>query len=143
MKYNFILKLSIGEMLDPEQYLNVLYDAGCDDATLSVHEDESLALNFTRESDSSENAILSAIADVKKAIPNAKLIEVIPSVELNTGTQFVIGSFDEFYENKFANSLKDDLVSTSPNSNKTTLFDKSDGIKIKVKSWKNSANIKS
>ncbi len=37
-----------------------------------------IALEFTRESETAEAALVSAVADVKRAIPTAKLIEVSP-----------------------------------------------------------------
>jgi hypothetical protein len=37
-----------------------------------------IALNFCRQAKSAENALLSALADVKKALPDAILIEAAP-----------------------------------------------------------------
>jgi hypothetical protein len=52
--------------------------AGCDDALVGVGQPGRIALNFSHEADSAQGAIFSALADVKKAIPGAKLIEVSP-----------------------------------------------------------------
>lgn len=78
MEYEFILTFALASEADPEQYLDALYKAGCDDAAVGIGKIGSIALDFTRESDSEENAVLSAIADVKKAIPGATLKKVTP-----------------------------------------------------------------
>ena len=52
-----------------------LYEAGCDDATLSVQFGR-MFLSFSREAPSLKDAILSAIRDVKKANIGAEVIRV-------------------------------------------------------------------
>lgn len=75
--YDFILKFDLPEKdADPEQFLDALYDAGCDDATIGVGQRGRISLNFIRQSTSAAEAISSAIVDVKKAIPEARLIEM-------------------------------------------------------------------
>jgi len=78
MDYDFVLTFALENDADPEQYLGTLYEAGCDDASVGIGKIGSIALDFPRESDSAEAAVKSAIADVKKAIPHAKLIKVVP-----------------------------------------------------------------
>jgi predicted DNA-binding transcriptional regulator AlpA len=55
-----------------------LGEAGCDDALVGIGQPGRIALKFTREAESAKNAIVSALEDVKKAIPSAKLIEAGP-----------------------------------------------------------------
>jgi hypothetical protein len=53
-------------------------EVGCYDALVGIGQPGRIALNFSREADSAQAAIVSALADVKKALPGAKLIEVGP-----------------------------------------------------------------
>ncbi|PCI45644.1 MAG: DNA-binding protein [Moraxellaceae bacterium] len=80
-EYEFVLRFQLPESDDqPEQYLDALYEAGCDDATVGVGLPGYIGLDFCREADSAEKAFASAITDVKSAIPNAKLTEVTPDL---------------------------------------------------------------
>jgi hypothetical protein len=79
--YEFILKYDLPEHAsDPEQYLDALYEAGCDDALIGIGLHGLLALDFTRKSTSALAAITSAMQDVKKAIPMSRLIEATPDL---------------------------------------------------------------
>ncbi|ADE11378.1 regulatory protein [Sideroxydans lithotrophicus] len=78
-EYDFELKFSLPSPdADPEQFVNALYEAGCDDATVGLGLKGRVALSFTREAPSAQDAVASAIADVTKAIPGAKMIEATP-----------------------------------------------------------------
>lgn len=78
-EYDFELKFSLPNTdADPEQILDALYEAGCDDAIVGLGIKGRVALNFTREALSAQAAVKSAIANVTKAIPGAKLIEATP-----------------------------------------------------------------
>ena len=81
LKFDFILrfKLPLADG-DPEVYLDDLYEAGCDDATVGIGLPGCVALNFCREASSAAQAIQSAIADVLTAIPEAELIEIGPDL---------------------------------------------------------------
>ncbi|MGO1463312.1 MAG: DNA-binding protein [Marinobacter sp.] len=57
-----------------------LFEAGCDDAIIGLGQKGRLALNFTRETVSAETAILSALRDVKQALPQTRLIEAAPDL---------------------------------------------------------------
>jgi predicted DNA-binding transcriptional regulator AlpA len=79
MEYEFTLQFK----LDPkdsnhDELVERLGAAGCDDAMVGLGVVGHLGLEFMREAASAEAAILSAIADVKKAIPGAHLVEVGP-----------------------------------------------------------------
>lgn len=78
-EFDFVLKFDLPDTeADPEKFINALYEAGCDDAAIGIGQHGRVALNFTREAASALEAVASAIADVKKAIPEAKLIEATP-----------------------------------------------------------------
>lgn len=80
-KYDFTLTFTLPDRsADPADYLDALYEAGCDDATVGVGKRGSIALEFTREAKSAEKAVQSAIAAVGKAIAGAELVEVKPDL---------------------------------------------------------------
>ena len=92
MEYEFILKFELPDAdIEAEQYLEALFEAGCDDATIGIGKKGAIALDFTREGKSADDAVLSAIENVKKAIPNAKLIEVSPDLVTPTEIASVVG----------------------------------------------------
>ena len=79
--YDFTLTFALGQSdSDPEAHLERLAKAGCDDALIGLGRDGRIALNFTREARSAYDAILSALSDVKQAIPDAQLIEASPDL---------------------------------------------------------------
>ncbi|WP_030072665.1 helix-turn-helix transcriptional regulator [Halomonas alkaliantarctica] len=80
MTYEFILKFAIPSDLDGEVLETSLYESGCDDALIGIGLKGRLALEFAREAASAQQAITSAMADVKRAIPDARLIEVGPDL---------------------------------------------------------------
>lgn len=78
-EFDFVLKFDLPDAeIDPEKFVDALYEAGCDDAIVGTGQRGRVALNFTREAASALDAVASAIADVKRAIPEAKLIEATP-----------------------------------------------------------------
>lgn len=80
-EFDFTLKFTLNDAsIDPEEYVELLGEAGCDDAIIGIGQKGRIALQFTRASDNAFNAVTSAIKDVKKAIPNAKLIEATPDL---------------------------------------------------------------
>src|ERR1700677_4070591 len=64
----------------PDQYLDALYEAGCDDAVVGVGQYGIVGLDFTRAANSAEDAIGSAIENVRTAIPGAVLAGVGPDL---------------------------------------------------------------
>lgn len=52
-----------------------LAEEGCGDALVGVGQPGRLALEFIREASSADDAIAAAIEDVRRAVPNARLIE--------------------------------------------------------------------
>ena len=79
--YDFTLKFALDQHdADPEAYMEQLITSGCDDALIGIGERGRIALNFTREAESAVKAVLSAIHDVRRAIPSAKFVEAIPDL---------------------------------------------------------------
>ncbi|MDN3522076.1 helix-turn-helix transcriptional regulator [Halomonas ramblicola] len=78
--YDFTLKFAIPYGLDMEVLETRLFKAGCDDALVGLGQQGRLALEFSREAASAEEAITSAMVDVKRAIPGARLIEAGPDL---------------------------------------------------------------
>ncbi len=79
MEFEFGMKFKIGaEGADVSELVERLGKAGCDDAMVGIGQPGRLALDFTREAPSVRKAIVSALRDVKKAIPEAELIEITP-----------------------------------------------------------------
>lgn len=79
MEYTFTLKyqLSTGDS-DHADLIERLGAEGCDDALVGIGLPGRIALEFVREGKTAEVALVSALADVKRIIPTAKLIEVSP-----------------------------------------------------------------
>ena len=78
-QYDFTLKYALGQQdADPESFIESLMNEGCDDALIGIGSPGRIALDFTREANSADEAVLSALADVKRAIPDAEFIEAAP-----------------------------------------------------------------
>jgi len=81
MEYDFVLKFKLtDDNADASALVERLGAAGCDDATVGIGQPGRIALDFTREADSAQQAIISALEDVKRAIPEAELIEASPDL---------------------------------------------------------------
>jgi hypothetical protein len=92
MEYEFTLKLKLAvDDADADEIVERLGETGCDDALVGIGQPGRIALNFTREADSAEQAIISALTDVKNAIPEAKLLEVGPDFVGLTDVAELIG----------------------------------------------------
>lgn len=80
-EFEFTLKFALtNPSIDPEEHIARLGEEGCDDAIIGVGQNGKIALQFNRGSESAFNAVISAIEDVKRAIPDAKLIEASPDL---------------------------------------------------------------
>ncbi|HCP53543.1 MAG: DNA-binding protein [Pseudomonadaceae bacterium] len=92
MEYTFTLKYQLAdEDRDPDTLVERLGEAGCDDALVGIGQPGRLALEFTREAESADAAVRSALADVRSAIPSAKLIEVAPDLVGLTDVAEMVG----------------------------------------------------
>jgi hypothetical protein len=80
-EYEFTLRFALSPSdQDLDHIADALYEHGCDDALIGIGQPGRLGLDFTRAGASARAAVLSAIADVKKAIPDATLVEVTPDL---------------------------------------------------------------
>lgn len=79
MQYDFTLKFKLGPNdQDEDDLMARLGDAGCTDALVGMGLPGYIGLEFTREADSAEEAILSALEDVQRALLAAELVEAGP-----------------------------------------------------------------
>jgi len=79
MEFEFTLKFTLTtDSPGVDELVECLGAAGCDDALVGTGQSGRISLEFTREADSKKLAIFSALADAKRAIPTAKLLEVAP-----------------------------------------------------------------
>ena len=81
MEYEFELKLKLTDRSAKADVLvERLGETRCDDAVVGVGRPGRVALRFTREANSARQAIISALEDVKRAIPDSELIEACPDL---------------------------------------------------------------
>jgi len=79
--YEFDLKFSLPKTAkDPEFFVERLGEADCTDALVGIGQTGRIAFHFTRDSNSAFEAVLSAVKDIKQAIPEASLIEAAPDL---------------------------------------------------------------
>jgi predicted DNA-binding transcriptional regulator AlpA len=79
--YEFELKFSLPKTAqNPKCFVEQLGEAGCTDALVGIGKTGRIAFNFTRDANSAFEAVLSAITDIKTAIPEASLIEAAPDL---------------------------------------------------------------
>ncbi len=75
-EYEFTLKFTLDNISsNAEDYISNLEKEGCDDATIGIGKNGCIALLFNREANDARQAVISAINNVLKAIPNAKIID--------------------------------------------------------------------
>lgn len=78
MEYTFTLKYQLTGTEEADALVERLGEAGCNDALVGTGQAGRLGLEFTREARSARAAMRSALADVKRAVPSARLIEAAP-----------------------------------------------------------------
>ena len=83
MEFRFTLRYSIAANGAEDDLVERLAAAGCNDALIGIGQPGRIALEFTREAENALAALTSAMADVKRAIPSAQLIDVsnVPSAD--------------------------------------------------------------
>ena len=74
-----------------DEIIEALWQAGCDDALVGIGRPGRVALDFGRKSESARDAVLSALADVLRAIPGATLIEASPDYVGLTDAAEILG----------------------------------------------------
>ena len=78
MKHDFDLRFRLeGSALGGDDMAGRLAAAGCEDCVVGIGGPGRLGLHFTREADSMEAAVESALADVRRALPGAVLDEAL------------------------------------------------------------------
>jgi len=82
-------------------YSDRLYEAGCDDALVSVGQLGMIALSFVREAENAQIAIDSAIENVKTAMPHAELIEASPDFVSITDVAAILGHSRQYTRKLF------------------------------------------
>ena len=81
MEYPFTLRFLLSQAdLDIDALVERLGEAGCDDALVGTGLPGRVALSFVREADSAKAAMVSALADARRAMPSANLIEAAPDL---------------------------------------------------------------
>ena len=78
MEFSFTLRFELKEGTEPDQMLKRLADAGCSHAFMGTGA-QGLSLRFTREASGAMAAVMDALADVKSAMPQARLRELSPA----------------------------------------------------------------
>lgn len=79
--YEFTLLFALQEKARAaNELVDALYEAGCDDAVVGLGNPKLIVLEFAREAATAMEAMQSAIGDVRKAIPGARLIEAKPDL---------------------------------------------------------------
>lgn len=92
MDYIFTLKYQLPpNEQDMDALVGRLGEAGCDDALIGIGQPGRLALAFTRDASCAEEAVKSALADVRKALPAATLIEATPDMVGLTDAAQIMG----------------------------------------------------
>ncbi|WP_027350658.1 helix-turn-helix transcriptional regulator [Halotalea alkalilenta] len=92
MEYTFTLKYQLADDdRDSDALVERLGEAGCDDALIGLGQPGRLALEFTREAADADEAVRSALADVRRAVPSARLIEVAPDLVGLTDVAEIVG----------------------------------------------------
>ncbi|MBN2824528.1 MAG: hypothetical protein JXQ76_04320 [Campylobacterales bacterium] len=87
-----------------QDYIDSLFEHGCDDATISSGKLGMISLSFSREAQTASTAIKSAIEDVQKAIPNASLVEANPDIVSITDISAILGHSRQYTRKLFDTS---------------------------------------
>jgi len=76
MEFAFTLRYRLAsDDCNPDVLIERLGDSGCTDALIGIGRSGYLAFEFLREADSAEAARAGAVADIRRVIPTAELIE--------------------------------------------------------------------
>jgi hypothetical protein len=77
MEYEFTLKYQLAEKdSNLDEVVERLGAGGCDDALVGIGQPGCIALTFGREADSAHDALMSAMADVRRVVPGATLVGI-------------------------------------------------------------------
>ena len=110
-EYNFECVFKLAPSEKPDSYLDALYRAGCDHTLVATGIPGYLGLTFIREAESAQQALKTAIKEVKEAIPHATLERAAPDLlnlsELALLFQFTKQNMRKYARGETANSLGD------------------------------------
>ena len=91
-EYDFTLKFSLPDVgTMPEDYVEALIATGCNDALIGIGQQGRIGLNFMREAETAMEAVHSAIKDIKRVIPGARLVEAAPDLVGLTDVAEILG----------------------------------------------------
>lgn len=99
MPHTFTLRFKLPPAQpDPRHWLDALFEAGCDDATIGVGRAGVISLEFERDAPTREDALSTAIADVKRTIPgivsnDARIRRVLGEIENSPGADILTPAF--------------------------------------------------
>ena len=102
-EYQFELTFKLPQEADSDQYFAAL-EKSCSDAMIGTGQTGYMAFDFTREAPSAYDAIKSAVADVKKAIPEASLVEATPDFVGLTDVAELLGFSRQYMRKLMLNS---------------------------------------
>jgi len=92
MEYEFTLKLKLAsDITNMDEVIERLGEQGCTDALVGLGQPGYIGLDFVRDAENATSALLSAIDDVKQALPSAALVEVGPDFVGLTDVAEVVG----------------------------------------------------
>ena len=75
--HEFVLRFALPDpRADPACFLDALFAAGCDDATIGIGHRGTIALDFSREALDAHAAVRSAIRAATLAMPGARLVQI-------------------------------------------------------------------
>ena len=79
--YEFELKFSLPRSSqNPNYFVERLAETGCTDALVGIGQAGRVGFHFNREANNAFEAILSAVKNIKAAIPQASLVEAAPDL---------------------------------------------------------------
>ncbi len=91
-EYDFALRFDISAVeCTPAECVEKLAASGCDDAIVGIGIPGRIGLDFIREADTAEDAVLTAVRDVLNALPDARLIEAAPDFVGYTDVAELVG----------------------------------------------------
>ncbi len=80
-EFEFTLKFNLSDpSLEPDAFIERLEKEGCDDALIGIGQKKRIALQFNRKASTALDAVVSAIKDVERAIPDVRLLEAAPDL---------------------------------------------------------------
>jgi predicted DNA-binding transcriptional regulator AlpA len=92
MEYEFSLKFKLpANWSDMDAVVERLGEHGCTDAVVGLGQPGYVGLDFVREAENVQSALLSGIDDVKRALPGAQLVEAGPDFVGLTDVAHVVG----------------------------------------------------